>query len=67
MGIATEHAIRKRVENGETFGLALVHQKVPAALRKKLLGIYLSEDLADGLDRHYELDAAGDHAGALVA
>ncbi|MGH7782497.1 MAG: hypothetical protein ACREO5_01445, partial [Candidatus Binatia bacterium] len=36
-------------------------------LRKKLLGHFVSEDLADVLDRHYGLDAAGDHAGALAA
>jgi Na+/H+ antiporter NhaD/arsenite permease-like protein len=32
-----------------------------------LLGHFVSEELADSLDRHYVLDAGGDHAGALAA
>ncbi len=31
------------------------------------LGHFVSEELADALDRHYVLDAAGDHHGALQA
>jgi hypothetical protein len=44
-----------------------VHGGVEEATRKKLLGHFVSEDLADSLDRHYILDAAGDHEGALKA
>lgn len=32
-----------------------------------LLGHFVSEDLAESLDRHYVLEAAGDHRGALDA
>ena len=33
-------------------------------IRKKLLGHFVSEELADSLDRHYLFDVAGDHANA---
>jgi hypothetical protein len=31
------------------------------------LGLFVSEDLAEALDRHYQLQVAGDHEGALRA
>ncbi len=59
--------VLERLRRGETLGLALVHAGVPAATRKQLLGHYASEDFAEALDKHYVLEAAGDHAGALQA
>jgi hypothetical protein len=56
-----------RVRRGESLGIALVREGVPETTRKQLLGHFVSEDLADALDRHYVLDAAGDHEGALSA
>ena len=56
-----------RVRRGESLGIALVREAVPEPTRKQLLGHFVSEDLADALDRHYLLDAAGDHEGALNA
>lgn len=56
-----------RVRQGESLGIALVHEDVPEPTRKKLLGHFVSEDLADSLDRHYVLDAAGDHEAAMKA
>jgi Na+/H+ antiporter NhaD/arsenite permease-like protein len=56
-----------RLRKGETLGVALIHEKVPEATRRKLLGHYASGDLAVALDTHYVLEAAGDHAGALRA
>ena len=56
-----------RLRNGEPLGLALVRENVPETTRKRLLGHFVAEDLADSLDRHYVLDAAGDHHGALLA
>ena len=35
--------------------------------RQELLGHYVSEELADSLDRHYALDLAGDDEGAMRA
>lgn len=60
-------AVRERLREGESLGIALVRAEVDQGLRKKLLGHFVSEDLADSLDRHYVLDAAGDHKGALEA
>ena len=56
-----------RLRHGESLGIALVHESIPEITRKKLLGHFVSEDLADPLDRHYVLDAAGHHQGALEA
>ncbi|HSQ13446.1 MAG TPA: SLC13 family permease, partial [Candidatus Deferrimicrobium sp.] len=66
LGERTE-AVIERLRRGESLGIALAREDVAEALRKKLLGHFVSEDLADALDRHYALDAAGDHAGALTA
>jgi hypothetical protein len=60
-------AIEKRLRDGESLGIALVREHVPESLRLKLLGHFVSEDLAQALDRHYLLDAAGDHRAALDA
>jgi len=66
LGDKTEPVL-ERLREGESLGIALVHENVPEATRKKLLGHVVSEELADSLDRHYVLDAGGDHAGALAA
>ncbi len=60
-------AILQRLRGGESLGIALVRERVPEPTRKKLLGHFVTEELADSLDRHYVLDAAGDHEGALWA
>jgi Na+/H+ antiporter NhaD/arsenite permease-like protein len=60
-------AVQERLRRGASLGIALVHEQVPQALRLKLLGHFVSEDLAESLDRHYVLAAAGDHQGALDA
>ena len=44
-----------RMRDGESLGLALVHEDVPSRPRRLLLGHFVSEELADGLDRHYLL------------
>ena len=66
LGASTE-SLLGRVRQGESIGIALVRENVDEATRKKLLGHFVSEDLAESLDRHYVLDAAGDHQGALKA
>ena len=60
-------AVLQRLREGESLGVALVRAEITETLRKKLLGHFVSEDLAEALDRHYVLDAAGDHNGALEA
>ncbi|HWO42361.1 MAG TPA: hypothetical protein VNO43_11220 [Candidatus Eisenbacteria bacterium] len=57
----------ERLRQGESLGIALVRSGVPEGMRKRLLGHFVSEELAESLDRHYVLDAAGDHKGALEA
>jgi Na+/H+ antiporter NhaD/arsenite permease-like protein len=56
-----------RIRGGETLGLALVREDVPQDTRRLLLGHFVAEELADGLDRHYVADAAGDFEQALQA
>lgn len=60
-------AIVRRLRAGESLGIALVREGIPEATRKKLLAHFVSEPLAEALDRHYVLDAAGDHEAALNA
>ena len=52
---------------GEPLGLALMRENVPEPPRTLLLGHFVSEELADGLDRHYVLDAAGQYDDAFQA
>ena len=63
MGTATK-GVLARLHKGEPLGEALVHENVPAATRQKLLGKFVSEDLAQPLDNRYVLLAQGDVAGA---
>jgi Na+/H+ antiporter NhaD/arsenite permease-like protein len=57
----------RRIRAGETLGLALIHEDIPQDTRRLLLGHFVSEELADGLDRHYILDAAGRYEEAFQA
>ena len=56
-----------RLRGGESLGLALIHEDVPLETRRLLLGHFVTEELADGLDRHYILDAAGEYEAAFQA
>jgi Na+/H+ antiporter NhaD/arsenite permease-like protein len=56
-----------RIRSGEPLGLALVREKVPEDTRRIMLGHFAAEELADGLDRHYVLDAAGEYEAAFYA
>jgi Na+/H+ antiporter NhaD/arsenite permease-like protein len=60
-------AILARLRQGESLGLAMVREDVPVWTRRLLLGHFVSDELADGLDRHYVHDAAGRDAEAFVA
>jgi len=55
------------LHQGETFGLSLFREKVPESTRKNLLGRFVSEELADSLDRHYQLAFDRDLEGAKRA
>jgi hypothetical protein len=56
-----------RLRAGESLGLALVHEDVEVETRRLLFGHFVSEELADGLDRHYLYDAAGREEEAMQA
>lgn len=59
--------VLKWLHQGESLGLSLFREKIPQATRKNLLGHFVSEELADSLDRHYELAFARDLEGAKQA
>jgi hypothetical protein len=56
-----------RLNRGDSLGLALVHEQIPTEVRRLLLGHFVSDELADGLDRHYEYEAGGHHEEAFQA
>jgi len=66
LGDKTDQVV-ERLREGESVGVALVREEIPEVTRKQLLGRFVSEDLAESLDRHYVLQATGDQAGALAA
>jgi hypothetical protein len=59
--------IVERIQHGESLGLALVLSDVEVDVRRLLLGHFVSDELADGLDRHYLYAAAGRHEEAFHA
>jgi len=59
--------ILSRLRGGDSLGNTLVREEIPAPTRRRLLGHFVSEDLAEDLDLHYRLQVAGDHEGALRA
>jgi len=60
-------AVIERLRGGEPLGLAMVREDVEVEARRLLLGHYVSDELADGLDRHYLYAAAGDDERAFMA
>jgi Na+/H+ antiporter NhaD/arsenite permease-like protein len=46
-------AVLARLRSGEPLGRALAAEGVPEATRRRLMGRYVYEDLADTLDEHY--------------
>ena len=59
--------VQERIRGGEALGTALVAEDVPEALRRRILGAFLTEEHASTLDRHYVLEARGDAMGADIA
>lgn len=60
-------AVRAALHEGDSLGSALIRAGAPQEVRRLLLGHFVREDLADDLDRHYLLGAAGDRHGASEA
>jgi Na+/H+ antiporter NhaD/arsenite permease-like protein len=57
----------ERIRQGQALGLAMIEENVREPTRRLLLGHFVAEELADGLDRHYVLDAAGEYEAAFQA
>ncbi|OGR85407.1 MAG: hypothetical protein A2901_09255 [Elusimicrobia bacterium RIFCSPLOWO2_01_FULL_54_10] len=51
--------VNRRIHKGEPLGEAMARERVPAALRKEILGHYVAEDLDEALDDHYGHVVAG--------
>ena len=61
----------QRLHNGEPLGSALVREEIPEGVRRKILGQFIAEELADALDRHYvhevmEDNDAKDHSAQKI-
>ncbi len=56
-----------RIRGGEPLGIAMIREDVPQDTRRLLLGHFVAEELADGLDRHYVFDEEGNYEAALQA
>src|SRR5262249_54566230 len=59
--------VLKWLRQGESLGLSLFRENIPEETRKSLLGHFVSDELADSLDRHYKLLYERDHDGAHEA
>jgi hypothetical protein len=60
-------AVMQRLRSGESLGIAMIRADVPEPTRRDLLAHFVSEELADGLDRHYVFDNAGRYEEAFRA
>jgi len=59
--------VAARLRAGEPLGLALIRSDVSEPTRRLLLGHFVTDELADGLDTHYILDNAGQYEEAMRA
>lgn len=64
LGHETAEEVQERIRGGTTLGIALVQSGVPPEIRIRLLGEFVSDDLATDLDAHYVAVIAGDEATA---
>src|SRR6185436_2572009 len=53
LGHETAEHVMERLRMGESLGIAMIRADVPELTRKILLGHYVTDELADGLDKHY--------------
>ncbi len=65
--MAGPQQVMERLRMGESLGIALIRADVPHVTRRLLLGHFVSDELADGLDNHYVLDNAGQDEAAFRA
>jgi hypothetical protein len=67
LGAAVVERVMKRLGSGESLGIALIRADVPELTRKMLLGHFVTDELADGLDRHYIYAQEGLDEQAFIA
>jgi hypothetical protein len=53
LGHETAERVMERLRQGESLGIAMIRADVDELTRKILLSHYVTDELADGLDRHY--------------
>ena len=53
LGHEIAERVMERLRTGESLGIAMIRADVPELTRKILLGHFVTDELADGLDRHY--------------
>ncbi len=53
LGHETAARVMERLRMGESLGIAMIRADVPELTGKILLGHFVTDELADGLDRHY--------------
>ena len=51
----------KLLHNGEPLGRGMVREEIPVEVRRKILGNFIAEELAEALDRHYIHEVTGDN------
>jgi hypothetical protein len=61
------HEVLKHLRAGESLGIALIQSDVSQTTRRFLLGHYVSDEIADGLDAHYIYENAGQYEQAFLA
>jgi Na+/H+ antiporter NhaD/arsenite permease-like protein len=59
--------VEHRIHEGESLGAAMIREGVPPETRKKILGLYVDESLAEDLDQHYIYETDEDHHGRDLA
>jgi hypothetical protein len=67
LGHDTAERVMERLRQGESLGIAMIRADVPELTRKILLGHYVTDELADGLDRHYMYAQEGLDEQAFMA
>jgi len=58
------HPLLKDIHQGMSLGEAIVKAGVPQEKRKEMLGIFISEEIAETLDDYYSCEIGGDSQGS---
>ena len=58
------HPLLKYIHQGMSLGEAIVRAGIPQEKRKEMLGIFISEEIAETLDKYYSSEIEGDGQGS---